>query len=77
MTEHTAQNYPQPTLTPLHSGSPTPQRSPEPPNLTAWQVEPDEYLGIDPRGRHYWLLNKNVFRTTNTGTPEQSTSWIS
>lgn len=49
----------------------TPQRP------SHWQVEPDEYLGVDPSNRHYWLLNGNVFRTNHTGEPEQSTSWVS
>ena len=42
-----------------------------------WQVEPEEYLGEDPEGRHYWLYKRNVYRTSATGTEHQSTSWVS
>lgn len=65
------------TSTPLQYAGPQEQPQPGPPRPSYWQVNPEEYLGSDQEGRHYWLLNRNVFRTTKTGDQDQSTSWVS
>ena len=60
------------------------QEPPEPPEIVEveprpafWIQCPQEYFGRDPEGRDYWLMFSNVYRTENTGTVSQRTTWVS